>query len=112
MTKYTRMEKQRFRIGELARALAVEDYVIRFWEKEFDFRSTRSQGGQRFYSKDDLAKFKTIKDLLYNKGFTIAGARHQLTRKERSSDQPKPSFFSGKIKELKNQLLAMKKLLD
>jgi len=112
MTKYTRMEKQRFRIGELARALSVEDYVIRFWEKEFDFRSTRSQGGQRFYTKEDLSKFKTIKDLLYNKGFTIAGARHQLSRKDRTPRNPQVQNLPDSVELLKKQLLVLKKLLN
>ena len=112
MTKYTRMEKQRFRIGELARALSVEDYVIRFWEKEFDFRSTRSEGGQRFYSTEDLTEFKKIKELLYNKGFTIAGARHQLRSKYRTERAPQAQSLPHQIKKLKKQLLTLKKLLD
>lgn len=73
-----RMEKRKFRIGELAEHLAVERFVIRFWEKEFNVKSTRSTGGQRFYNEDDARTFAIIKDLLYNRGFTIAGARKEL----------------------------------
>lgn len=73
-----RMEKRKFRIGELAKHLAVERFVIRFWEKEFNVKSTRSGGGQRFYDEDDARTFATIKELLYNRGFTIAGARKEL----------------------------------
>lgn len=73
-----RMEKRKFRIGELAKHLAVERFVIRFWEKEFNVKSTRSGGGQRFYDEDDAHTFATIKELLYNRGFTIAGARKEL----------------------------------
>ncbi|MGD1997467.1 MAG: MerR family transcriptional regulator [Candidatus Dependentiae bacterium] len=75
------MAKRQFRIGELARALNVENYVVRFWEKEFKLEGTRSVGGQRFYTNDDLELFQRIKDLLYNQGFTIAGARKQLAQK-------------------------------
>lgn len=73
-----RMEKRKFRIGELAQQLSVERFVIRFWEKEFGVKTTRSHGGQRFYDEDDLAIFTQIKDLLYNQGFTISGAKKQL----------------------------------
>lgn len=73
-----KMQKRQFRIGELARQLNVERFVIRFWEKEFELRTKRSDGGQRFYSTADLERFKAIKELLYNKGFTIAGAKQQL----------------------------------
>lgn len=70
-----KMEKRKFRIGELAEHLGVERFVIRFWEKEFGVRARRSDGGQRFYDERDLKKFILIKELLYDKGFTIAGAK-------------------------------------
>ncbi|HXW86356.1 MAG TPA: MerR family transcriptional regulator [Candidatus Bathyarchaeia archaeon] len=73
-----KMKKRTFRIGELAKKLNVERFVIRFWEKEFSVKTDRSMGGQRFYDEDDIAVFELIKDLLYNKGFTIAGAKQQL----------------------------------
>lgn len=73
-----KMEKRKFRIGELANNLEVERFVIRFWEKEFTIKGERSLGGQRFYSENDLKKFQTIKELLYEKKFTIAGARQIL----------------------------------
>src|ERR1700735_5151577 len=75
------MQKRQFRIGQLAKKLAVEKFVIRFWEKEFDMTTSRSNGGQRFYDETDLEKFILIKDLLYNKGYTINGAKQQLKSK-------------------------------
>lgn len=79
-----KMQKRKFRIGELAKLLNVERFVIRFWEKEFLLKATRSQGGQRFYEERDLERFKQIKELLYDKGFTIAGARKQLKLKSQT----------------------------
>ena len=73
-----KMEKRTFRIGELANKLDVERFVIRFWEKEFKVQTTRSSGGQRFYSEEDYQTFRQIKELLHKQGFTIAGARKQL----------------------------------
>ncbi len=89
-----KMQKRQFRIGELAHHLSVEKFVIRFWEKEFDMRTTRSTGGQRFYDDHDIEKFSLIKELLYKKGFTIAGAKQQI--KERLKLR-KPGIDEGKI---------------
>lgn len=77
-----KMEKKTFRIGELAHHLELEQFVIRFWEKEFSFKSHRSQGGQRYYTEQDLERFKVIKDLLYEQGLTIAGAKKYLHEQE------------------------------
>ena len=81
-----KMTKKQFRIGQLAQELQVERFVIRFWEKEFKLKPTRSDGGQRFYTDTDLETFKKIKTLLYEQGFTIAGAKKALGKK--SSDKP------------------------
>ena len=74
----THMSKKKFRIGELAKELQVKKFVIRFWEKEFDLKSDRSDGGQRHYTNEDFKAFNTIKHLLYEQGYTIAGAKTQL----------------------------------
>ena len=73
-----KVNKQRFRIGELAHNLNVESFVIRFWEKEFNIKALRSEGGQRFYDNKHLITFSKIKELLYEKKFTIAGAKEML----------------------------------
>ena|SRR5579859_1957676 len=80
-----RMQKRQFRIGELAQILGVERFVVRFWEKEFGLKPTRSDGGQRFYEEKDLETLQWIKDLLYVKGFTIAGAKKLLKDKPRNT---------------------------
>lgn len=76
-----KMQQKQFRIGILAKELAVEKFVIRFWEKEFDIKSGRSIGGQRYYTAQDVEQFKKIKELLYDKKFTIAGAKEILQDK-------------------------------
>ncbi len=73
-----RMSKKKFRIGELSKELKLKKFVIRFWEKEFALSADRSEGGQRYYTQDDLMTFQTIKDLLYRQGYTIAGAKKCL----------------------------------
>ena len=76
-----KMQKRKFRIGELADTIEVERFVVRFWEKEFDIKTKRSKGSQRFYDTNDLKKFELIKKLLYEEGFTIAGAKKRLKEK-------------------------------
>lgn len=94
-----RMQKRKFRIGHLAQHLAVERFVIRFWEKEFNIKPTRSDGGQRFYDEQDLSKFEHIKELLYKKGYTIAGAKKQLT----TIDHSRSIIASHKTTMLENE---------
>jgi DNA-binding transcriptional MerR regulator len=75
------MEQKIFRIGELASHLSIEQFVIRFWEKEFNIKPKRSKGGQRFYTSKHIETFKKIKSLLYEKKFTIKGARLAIEEK-------------------------------
>jgi len=81
-----KMQKKQFRIGKLAKKLDVERFIIRFWEKEFNLKSHRSDGGQRFYEERDYHTFQQIKDLLYKKRFTIHGARQQLQQTRGGAD--------------------------
>jgi len=123
-----RMQKQKFRIGKLAKKLQVERFVIRFWEKEFNLKTVRSNGGQRFYSENDFQQFFLIKELLYKKGFTIAGAKKQLKNTGNNSntiiasqrttinttkyeDQKKIEMLSQQIVDLKNMLRKLRELL-
>ncbi|HKQ68878.1 MAG TPA: MerR family transcriptional regulator [Polyangiaceae bacterium] len=68
-----------FRIGEVASAVGVETHVLRYWETEFrSIRPQKSSRGQRVYSRRDVETLLRVKELLYQRGFTIAGARKQL----------------------------------
>ena len=104
-----KMQKRQFRIGELAHYLNVEKFVIRFWEKEFDMRTSRSTGGQRFYDEKDIEKFTAIKELLYQKGFTIAGAKQQL--KERTKRKAHMAS-DEETRILPSQRLMAEKIVD
>jgi DNA-binding transcriptional MerR regulator len=77
-------EKSQFRIGEVARLARVEAHVLRYWETEFrQLRPTKSRAGHRLYSRGDVALVFAIRDLLYDEGFTIAGARRRLRAHDR-----------------------------
>jgi DNA-binding transcriptional MerR regulator len=72
-------EKLYFRIGEVSRLCKLPAYVLRFWETEFpQLKPTKSGTGQRMYRRREVELALRIKKLLYEEGFTIAGARQQL----------------------------------
>jgi len=73
-------DKLYFRIGEVARLCRLPAYVLRFWETEFPSLSpVKSNTGQRMYRQRDVENVLRIKKLLYEEGFTIAGARKYLS---------------------------------
>lgn len=78
-----------FRIGEASSVIGVEPHVLRYWETEFrSIRPKKSARGQRVYSRRDVETLARIKELLYDHGFTIAGARRRL--REKGVEPPDP----------------------
>jgi len=72
-------DKLYFRIGEVAGLLAVEPYVLRYWESEFPSLAPKKSGtGHRLYRRKDVELLLKIKHLLYEKRYTIEGARQSL----------------------------------
>src|SRR6478609_2268243 len=72
-------EKLYFRIGEVAKLCRLPAYVLRFWETEFpQLKPIKSSTGQRMYRRKDVESVLRIKQLLYEEGFTIPGARQHL----------------------------------
>ena len=72
-------DKLYFRIGEVARLVGVEQYVLRYWGKEFPRLAPKQSGrGHRLYRRKDVELALQIKHLLYEKRFTIEGARKHL----------------------------------
>ncbi|MBI3812552.1 MAG: MerR family transcriptional regulator [Nitrospirae bacterium] len=72
-------ERLFYKISEVSATTGLEAYVLRYWESEFPIlRPQKSRGGQRIYQKKDIETILKIKQMLYEKGFTIAGARKAL----------------------------------
>ena len=68
-----------YKIGEACRLLDIQPYVLRYWETEFPALSpAKSRSGQRVYNEKELAIIRRIKELLYDEGYTIAGAKKKL----------------------------------
>src|ERR1700733_11568511 len=71
--------KSLFRIGEVSRITATKAFVLRYWESEFPtLQPVKSPSGHRLYRREDIETVLEIKRLLYDEGFTIAGARKHL----------------------------------
>jgi DNA-binding transcriptional MerR regulator len=102
-------DKLYFRIGEVASLCRLPAYVLRFWETEFpQLKPVKSSTGQRMYRKRDVEFVVRIKKLLYENGFTIAGARAHLreeTKSERNQNAlPFPVQRSVSVAHLRHEL--------
>lgn len=79
-------EQALFRIGEVSRLTATKTFVLRFWESEFPMlQPVKSPSGHRLYRRQDIETVFEIKRLLYDEGFTIAGARKFLAEQNGSA---------------------------
>jgi len=72
--------KRYFTIGEVSELCAVKPHVLRYWEQEFpQLKPVKRRGNRRYYQRQDVMLIRQIRSLLYNQGFTITGARAQLS---------------------------------
>jgi DNA-binding transcriptional MerR regulator len=110
-------DKLYFRIGEVATLCRLPAYVLRFWESEFpQLKPVKSSTGQRMYRRRDVENVLRIKQLLYDQGFTIVGARQQL-RAESKTDKgqgaiPFPTQSPAEIQRIRQGLREILNLLS
>src|SRR5499427_4663467 len=102
-------EKLYFRIGEVARLCRLPAYVLRFWETEFpQLKPVKSSTGQRMYRRKDVEAVLRIKKLLYDEGFTIAGARQHLRDEGKGEKKqvalPFPVHSQAELKHIRQGL--------
>jgi DNA-binding transcriptional MerR regulator len=102
-------EKLYFRIGEVARLCRLPAYVLRFWETEFpQLKPVKSSTGQRMYRRRDVENVVRIRQLLYEEGYTIAGARQHLRDEGKSEKKqvalPFPIHTSGDLRHIRQGL--------
>ena len=72
--------KRYFTIGEVSELCDVKPHVLRYWEQEFpQLKPVKRRGNRRYYQRQDVMIIRTIRSLLYEQGYTIGGARLQLT---------------------------------
>ena len=90
-------DKLFFRIGEVSQLLGVEAYVLRYWESEFKGLSPKkSDSGQRMFRRKDVELLLRIKELLYERKFTIEGARKALAESGKQGELPKQKVNQSK----------------
>ncbi len=101
-------DKLYFRIGEVSELCDLPAYVLRFWETEFpQLKPVKSSTGQRMYRRKDVENVLRIKQLLYDEGFTIAGARQHLKETKTDKTQtplPFPERPSSDLKHIRQGL--------
>jgi len=107
----TQTEKDFYRIGDVSKIAALKPFVLRYWETEFPMlQPIKSPSGHRLYRQEDVDLVLKIKRLLYDEGFTIAGARRHLREHNGAADSessnPIPPSHGA------TQLLNRKMLLD
>lgn len=72
-------EKRYFTIGEVGELCGVKPHVLRYWEQEFSqLKPVKRRGNRRYYQHHEVLLIRRIRELLYEQGFTINGARHRL----------------------------------
>ena len=138
--------KRYFTIGEVSVLCGVKPYVLRYWEQEFtQLKPVKRRGNRRYYQHHEVLLIRRIRELLYDQGFTISGARNRLAeqapaaRLDRnngdavlpvdaldeqadvalrvevqalSEDLPVPEVTELDLRQLRGELLSIRKLLD
>ncbi len=110
-------DKLYFRIGEVAALLGLETYVLRYWETEFPTLAPKKSGtGHRLYRRKDVELLLKIKHLLYEKRFTIEGARQWLHKegkgsRSKASDQQQGHLFAPDLGGIRSELAAILHML-
>jgi DNA-binding transcriptional MerR regulator len=114
----TTIDKDFYRIGEVSRLTALKPFVLRYWETEFPMlEPVKSPSGHRLYRQEDVEMVLRIKRLLYDEGFTIAGARRHLREQNEDGEGSGVAAAGGgptssAAAEGTAQLLSRKMLLD
>src|SRR5262249_6702191 len=109
-------DKLYFRIGEVSTLVGVEPYVLRYWETEFPALTPKKSGsGHRLYRRKDVELLLKIKQLLYEKRYTIQGARQSLqaeSKQAKTGPDQRQMWLIDPLPEIRRELEALLKMLD
>ncbi len=124
MEEFNIPDKLYFRIGEVAKLIGVEPYVLRYWETEFpDIAPTKSRSKQRLYKRQDVEMIYKIRELLYKQNYTIKGAKRKIKEKvavhtpqkiehKKASDKPVQLEFEASKETTKYSTNVVKDVVD
>ena len=101
--------KRYFTIGEVADLCAVKPHVLRYWEQEFSqLKPVKRRGNRRYYQHHEVLLIRRIRQLLYEEGFTISGARNRL---DHDNSDEKANNKKVSLAELKSELQSLLEFL-
>jgi DNA-binding transcriptional MerR regulator len=105
--------KRYFTIGEVSELCGVRPHVLRYWEQEFtQLRPVKRRGNRRYYQHHEVLLVRRIRDLLYEQGFTISGARNKLEGGRNGGRRAAPARAEPPATdEIRRELLAVRALL-
>jgi DNA-binding transcriptional MerR regulator len=100
--------KRYFTIGEVSDLCGVKPHVLRYWEQEFtQLKPVKRRGNRRYYQHHEVLLIRRIRELLYEQGFTISGARNRLSEASHAARKNAGHLELGKLREELKQILQL-----
>ena len=100
--------KRYFTIGEVSELCGVKSHVLRYWEQEFtQLKPVKRRGNRRYYQRHDVLLIRQIRNLLYDQGYTIGGARLKLTGEEVADDNNQSQQIVRQMRTELEELLVL-----
>lgn len=106
--------KRYFTIGEVSDLCAVKPHVLRYWEQEFtQLKPVKRRGNRRYYQHHEVLLIRKIRELLYEQGFTISGARNRLGEGRDAPQDPEAAvrLSAQELQGLRSELMNIRTLL-
>ena len=110
--------KRYFTIGEVSELCGVKPHVLRYWEQEFtQLKPVKRRGNRRYYQHHEVLLIRRIRELLYEEGFTISGARYRLDSargdngRVEPEDKAEPPVREGRLPQVGVDVAAIKREL-
>lgn len=107
--------KRYFTIGEVSDLCGVKPHVLRYWEQEFtQLKPVKRRGNRRYYQHHEVLLIRKIRELLYEQGFTISGARNRLSEGRDAAQDPDAAvrLTAQELSALRTELLGIRDLLS
>ena len=106
--------KRYFTIGEVSELCGVKPHVLRYWEQEFtQLKPVKRRGNRRYYQHHEVLLIRKIRELLYEQGFTISGARNRLSDGRETPQDPDAAvrLTAAELQSLRAELHSVQELL-